>query len=216
MPGGRTTMLRSRWLRTLVLTVALILAAVEARAGAPTDELQAQVDRVLKLLEDPQFRKEGKAVERRRAVRRIAEEIFDFEETARRSLGRHWAARTPAERQEFVGLFTDLLERAYISQIELYRGERIMYLNDSVDGDQASVRTRLITRQGAEVPIDYRMLRKGTRWHIYDVSVEGVSLVANYRSQFNKIIQTSSYQELVKKLKVRQEEYQAEIRQRKS
>ena len=181
--------------------------AAPARAGAPLDQLKAQIDRVLKVLEDPDMKKDGRAKDRRTAVRKIADDIFDFGETAKRSLGRHWTSRTSGERDEFVRLFSDLLERSYISKIELYGGEKIAYLGDQLDGDQALVRTRIVTKGGAEVPVEYRMLKKGDRWLVYDVVIEGVSLVANYRTQFNKIIQTSSYAELVKKMKVKQDEF---------
>jgi phospholipid transport system substrate-binding protein len=193
----------------LLVTLSLVIAA-GAAAGGPSDQLRSQVDRVLKLLDDPEFKKEGKAKERRTTVRRIANDIFDFAETAKRSLGRHWAARTPTERDEFVQLFGDLLERSYISKIELYGGEKIQYTGESVEGDLATVRSKLVTRQGTEIPIEYRMLRKGDRWLVYDVVIEGVSLISNYRTQFNKIIQTSSYAELVNKMKTKQEEFEAE------
>ena len=182
------------------------LAAREATAGAPTEQLRTQVDRVLKLLDDAALKAPDKVKERRVAVRNVADEIFDFAETAKRSLGRHWAARTPQERDEFVKLFGDLLERSYISKIELYGGEKIQYIGDKIDGETAIVQSKLLTKTGSEVPIEYRMLKKGERWLVYDVVIEGVSLVANYRTQFNKIIQTSSYQDLVKKMKTRQEE----------
>lgn len=187
----------------LVLSVVMVLPAA---AGAPSDQLKAQIDRVLKTLDNPDLKKEGRARDRRRAVRQIANDIFDFGETARRSLGRHWQPRTPAEREEFVQLFADLLERSYISRVELYGGEKIQYLGDSTEGDQAKVHTKLVTKGGSEIPIEYRMHRKGERWLVYDVIIEGVSLIANYRTQFNKIIQTSSYQELVRKMKTKQEE----------
>jgi phospholipid transport system substrate-binding protein len=189
----------------LALTLALALAS-PALAGPPTDQLRSHVDRVIKTLEDPQLKQESKALERRTMVRRIADEIFDFGETAKRSLGRHWQARTPAEREEFVQLFADLLERSYISKIELFNGERVTYSGETIDSDVATVRTRLITKQSTEIPVDYRMLKRGDRWLVYDVIIEGVSLVGNYRTQFNKIIQTSSYPELIKKMKGRQEE----------
>jgi phospholipid transport system substrate-binding protein len=190
------------------------LAAREADAGAPTDQLRSQVDRVLKLLEDPALQAPDKARERRAAVRKVADEIFDFGETARRALGRHWAARTPEERDEFVRLFGDLLERSYISKIELYGGEKIQYIGDRIDGETALVQSKLLTKNGSEVPIEYRMLKKAERWLVYDVVIEGVSLVANYRTQFNKIIQTSSFQELVKKMKTRQEQLGVSAAQR--
>jgi len=193
------------------LLLALVLSAVTASpaaAGAPGDQLKAQIDRVLKTLDDPELKKEGRARDRRAAVRKIANDIFDFGETARRSLGRHWQPRTPAERDEFVQLFADLLERSYISRVELYGGEKIQYLGDTVEGEQGKVQTKLLTKGGSDIPIEYRMHRKGDRWLVYDVTIEGVSLIANYRTQFNKIIQTASYQELVKKMKAKQDETQ--------
>jgi phospholipid transport system substrate-binding protein len=194
----------------LVLGIGLVLALLatdDASAGLPTDQLKQQIARVLKVLEDPELKREGKARERRWAVRRVADDFFDFGETAKRSLGRHWQSRTSAEREEFVGLFTDLLERSYLTKIELYGGENIVFIGDSIDGDQGSVRTKIITKAGSEVPVEYRVLKRGERWLVYDVVIEGVSLISNYRTQFNKIIQTSSYQELVNKMKARQEEF---------
>ena len=196
------------WIRITLACGVLValLAARDATAGAPTEQLRTQVDKVLKLLDDAALKAPDKAKERRVAVRKVADEIFDFGETAKRSLGRHWAARTPEERDEFVKLFGDLLERSYISKIELYGGEKIQYVGDKIEGEAAVVQSKLLTKAGGEVPIEYRMLKKGERWLVYDVVIEGVSLVSNYRTQFNKIIQTSSFQELVKKMKTRQEE----------
>jgi phospholipid transport system substrate-binding protein len=193
----------------LALFLALTVTALTSRwalAGVPTDQLRAQIDRVLKVLEDPELKKEGHVKERRAAVRKIANDIFDFSETARRSLGRHWQGRTPTEQNEFVQLFSDLLERSYISKIETYGGEKISYLGDTIEGEQAKVQTKLVTKGSGDIPIEYRMHKKGDRWLVYDVVIEGVSLVANYRTQFNKIIQTSSFQELMNKMKNKQQE----------
>ena len=199
---------RRRVFAILAIAVASLFGLTGiAGAGEPTNQLKRHVDEVVKVLQSLELQKEQKAEERRAAVRKVAEQIFDFEETAKRSLGRHWQSRTPAERQEFVKLFTDLLEHAYVSKIDQYHGEKIAYLGDQLEGDQALVRTRIVTKGGAEVPVEYRMLKKGERWLVYDVVIEGVSLVANYRTQFNKIIQTSSYAELVKKMKVKQDEF---------
>jgi len=186
---------------SLVAGVVALLVAEPAVAGAPTEHLRAQVARVLRALDDPALRAESRTTERRAELRRLAGEIFDFAEMTRRSMGPHWAARTAAERREMVQLFTDLLERSYMAKIELYSGERIAWVGETLDGDQATVRTRIVTRQGSEIPVDYRMLQRGERWLAYDVVIEGVSLVANYRTQFNKIIQGSSYAELVKRLR---------------
>jgi phospholipid transport system substrate-binding protein len=188
----------------LTMTVA---AGREARAGAPTEQLRTQIDRVIKVLEDPELKKESRLLERRIVIRQIANEIFDFTETTRRSLGPHWQTRTREERDEVTRLFADLLERSYIGKIELYSGERIQFLGDAIEGDQSTVRTRLVTKAGTEIPVDYRMHRvPGDRWLTYDVAIEGVSLVANYRAQFNKIIQTAGYKSLVKKLTAKEQE----------
>ena len=202
-------MQRYSW--TVVLAVVLaILGARESAAGVPTDQLKGAVDRVVKLIEDPSYSGADKVAERRVAVRKIAEDIFDFNEIARRALARHWQPLTEKQRAEFVSLFSDLLERSYMSKIELYGGEKIQYTGERTDGDNASVTTRIVTKNGTEVPIDYRLLKKGERWLVYDVNIEGVSLVSNYRTQFNKIIQTASFDELLQKLRSKQGELAAD------
>jgi len=191
----------------ITLTVALTLLAVDgAWAGAPTDQLRGSVDSVLKTLSDPEMKKDVKTAERRRLIRAAAAEIFDFPEISRRTLAIHWQARTPTEREEFAALFSDLLESSYISKIESYSGEKIQYVAETNDGNQAVVRTRIVSKQGVETPVDYRMLLQDGRWRAYDVTIEGVSLVANYRAQFNSIIQRSGYTDLVARLKARQDE----------
>jgi phospholipid transport system substrate-binding protein len=173
-----------------------------AWAGVPTDQLRGFVDKVLKLVGDPAAKREPLR-ERRASLRRIADDIFDWEETAKRSLGTHWQQRTSAEREEFVGLFADLLDRSYMSKIELYDGEKIGYVGDTIDGDQAIVRTKLV-KQGSEMGVNYKMLRRdGERWKVYDVEIEGVSLIANYRTQFNNLLRRSSYPEVVRVLKAK-------------
>jgi phospholipid transport system substrate-binding protein len=198
-------------MRTLSSGVALalvltLLTVNGASAGPPTDQLRGSVDGVLKTLSDPEMKKEAKTAERRRLIRAAANEIFDFPEISRRSLAVHWQARTPEERQQFVALFGDLLEHSYISKIEGYSGEKILYVGETIDGNQAVVRTRIVGKQSTEIPVEYRMLVEGGRWRAYDVNIEGVSLVANYRSQFNSIIQRSGYPDLVGKLKARADE----------
>jgi phospholipid transport system substrate-binding protein len=179
----------------------LVGVPVVVEAGAPTDQLKSSVEQIVKVLEDPALKADSRVKDRRAAIRKEAEVVFDFTETAKRALGRHWQGLSEKDRQEFTGLFTDLIERAYISKIERYSGERIAYAGEAVDGGLATVRTRFVTKQGTEVPVDYRMQQRGDRWLVYDVSVEGVSLINNYRTQFDKIIQTSSYAELVRKMK---------------
>ncbi len=175
---------------------AVLLGAGPVLAGPPTDQLRQRVDRVLQAVQ-------AGGPDTRARIRAIATEIFDFTEMARRTLGPHWRPLTPAQREEFVALFTDLLEDAYVSRIEQYRGEPIAYVGETIDGDRAVVRSKIVTAQGTEVPIEYRMQQDGDRWEVYDVVIEGVSLVSNYRSQFNRIIRTSSYEDLVQRLRAR-------------
>jgi phospholipid transport system substrate-binding protein len=196
----------TRTRRTLLLAATVVLALAAASrtdAGQPSDQLQSRLQRVVSVLEDPVLRAQPQA--RRAELRAAATEIFDFTEITRRALGRHWQTATPAEREELVPLFTALLERSYVDRVEQFDGERIALLGEMLDGELATVRTRLVSRGGLETAIDYRLHRVGERWLAYDVSVEGVSLVANYRAQFNRIIQASSAQGLVQRLRARQE-----------
>ena len=194
----------------------LILSTAQGGFAATAQEqLKGAIDRVVSSLASPALKGEGKAAERRSAVRKIANEIFNFGEIARRSLGRYWQPLSEAQRSEFVGLFGDLLERSYISKIELYGGEKIIYIGERVDGDLATVSTKIITKNGTEVPVDYRLFRRGERWMIYDINIEGVSLVSNYRTQFNKIIQTSGYNTLVDRMKTKRTEFLEETVQKK-
>lgn len=188
---------------TVAVFLGMLALATTAWAGAPTDQVRQYTEQVQKILDDPAMRQADK----RAAVRRVAAEVFDVTETAKRALGRHWHARTAAEREEFVQLFADLLERTYIQKIDLYGGERLQYTGETIDGDHATVRARLLTRKRSEVPLEARLLRRGDRWLIYDVSVENISLIANYRSQFDRIIRQASYQELVTRLRTRRDEF---------
>jgi phospholipid transport system substrate-binding protein len=179
--------------RLLIAIAAAVSVASPVLAAEPTEVLRKRVDRVVQLLSQPG--------NHRAEIRQVAEEVFDFEEMSRRALGPHWNARTPEERGEFVRLFTDLLERTYVGRVESARGGKVLYGGDTIDGNEATVRTRLVTPQRTEIPLDYRMHRKNGRWQIYDVNVEGISLVNNYRSQFNTVIQSSSYAALVERLR---------------
>jgi phospholipid transport system substrate-binding protein len=202
MPMTRRRLLTTTAAAALVVTLPSVVGAAPP---TPTEQVRGAIQRVLRILEDPALHGDARAAERRAAMRKVANELFDFTEITKRSLGRHWQARTPAEREELVRLFGDLLERTYVSRIELYSGEKILYAGETVDTDQAVVRTRIVTKQGAEIPVDYRLLVRGERWRAYDVVIEGVSLVANYRSQFDKILQ-AGYPELVKRLRAKLDE----------
>jgi len=184
----------------------LVGLALAAHAGVPTDQVKGATDQVLKTLQDPALKSPDKTAERRKQLRTIVDQVFDWQETGKRALARHWQTLKPEQRQEFSALFADLVERSYVGKIEAYSGEKVAYVGDTIEGDQATVKTKLVTKSGAEIPIDYRMQKEGDRWRVYDVLIEGVSLVGNYRTQFNKIIQQSGYDELVKKMKTKQDE----------
>ena len=184
----------------------LVGLALAAHAGVPTDQVKGATDQVLKTLQDPALKSPDKTAERRKQLRAIVDQVFDWQETGKRALARHWQTLKPEQRQEFSALFADLVERSYVGKIEAYSGEKVAYVGDTIEGDQATVKTKLITKSGTEIPLDYRMQKEGDRWRVYDVLIEGVSLVGNYRTQFNKIIQQSSYDELVKKMKTKQDE----------
>ena len=204
---------------SFMVAIALGLVAVasaSAWAGAPTDQVREYTDAVVKVLEDPALKADDKKPERRAAVRKIAAEVFDVQETAQRALGPHWQQRTPQERQEFVQLFAELLEQTYISKIDLFGGEKLRFTDEKVDGDNAVVRAKVVTRQQTEVPVEARMLRKGDRWLVYDILIENISLVGNYRAQFDRIIRTSSYEDLVKRLRNRGEFLRESERPRKT
>ncbi len=196
----------------LLITILLVTGywllsnITEAYADTPTQQVKQTVDKVLDILKNKELKKPAKTKERRALIRQTVSERFDFEEMAKRSLALHWRKRTPEERKEFVPLYTDLLERSYIKKIESYTDEKILYLNEKINGEYAEVDTKIVTKRNVEIPIEYRLLRKNGKWEVYDVIIEGVSLVNNYRTQFNKIIRTNSYEELVKRMKNKQEE----------
>jgi phospholipid transport system substrate-binding protein len=188
--------------RRAVLAVMTVLGlAGTAVAGSPTDQLRRYTDEVQRILAHDSMT----PADKRAAVRRVAEQVFDLAETARRALGTHWRKRTPAEQEEFVRLFADLLDRTYIAKIELYGGERLVFGAETIDGDYASVRAKVIARQSTEVPIEGRLHQRGGQWLVYDLLIEGVSLVGNYRSQFDRIIRTSSWEELMRRLRARRD-----------
>ncbi len=207
---GRMAPMRRLTFIGVLAALALAAWAPLAQAGPPTDQLKNGIDRVLSTLQDPAYKHPAKAAERRDRMRAIANEVFDWRETGKRALARHWQGRTPKEQDDFSALFAELLERSYVGKIESYSGEKIIYGQETVEGDQATVRTKLITKSGTEIPIDYRMLQEGERWRVYDVLIEGVSLVGNYRSQFNRVIQQTGFADLMLKLKTKQEELQYE------
>jgi phospholipid transport system substrate-binding protein len=177
-----------------------------ASAGEPTEVIRQTTDQVLRILEDPKLQGPDKRTVRQGQLHKISAQTFDWQEMARRALAVHWRGRTPQQQQEFVGLFRDLVEGVYMNRLETATQEKqdIQYVGEQVEGSRAAVKTIVITKRNQQIPIEYRLHKTDGRWLIYDVLVEGISLVNNYRSQFNQIISSSSYDALVEKMKSRE------------
>lgn len=185
-----------------VMTVASLLAVtVPAEAGVPLDRVQSAVAAVIEIVTRPDLQGPAKLVARRALLREIADDLFDFPEMARSSLGYHWATPSEKERAEFLVLFTDLLERSYVTTIENYAGEHIVYLSETIEGDYATVRSRILTTRGAEISVDYRLRRSAAGWSAFDVVLEHVSLAANYREQINRVLRTASFATLLTRMR---------------
>jgi len=181
--------------------LALLAATTAAQAMTPTETVRSRVDQALQSLSRTSGAGPEAAEHRRAEIRRAADSLFDFTEMSRRALGRHWADRTPAERDEFVRLFTDLMARSYIGKIDRYAGESIAYTGEHVDGDEASVQSQVVTAKGSQIPVEYRLHRANESWTAYDVFVENVSLIGTYRSQFDRIIKAESFADLLRRLR---------------
>jgi phospholipid transport system substrate-binding protein len=186
----------------LILCLGLLpVIPAPALAGEATEQVKQTVDAVLEVLRDKELKKPDKKEQRRKKIREIIERRFDFEEMAKRSLSLHWKDRKPEEKKEFTHLFSDLLQNTYIVKIERYEDEKVVYTDERLDGEYALVKTKIVSNKGADIPVDYKILKREGKWQVYDILVEGVSLVNNYRSQFNQIIRSGSYEELIKKLR---------------
>jgi phospholipid transport system substrate-binding protein len=183
------------------LGIFLFMQPVSVAAGAPGDQVRQSVDKLLAILADPRLKQEGKKNERREELKKVIYQRFDFTEMARRSLGPEWRRHTPEEQKEFVKLFTDLLERTYLGQIESYNGEKVQYLSEREDHSYAEVQTKLVNNKGQEFSVNYRLHNVNGDWKVYDVVSEDISLVNNYRAQFSRVLASSSYQELVHRMK---------------
>jgi len=189
---------------TIALAVWLLMQPVSAAAAASGDRIRETVDKLLTILKDPQLKGESKKTERRQKLKEVIGERFDFPEMAKRSLGSEWRRRSPEEQKEFVRLFTELLEQAYLDKIESYNGEKVQYLKEREDKDNAEVATKIIDNKGQEFSVNYRLHNVNGDWKIYDVVIEDISLVSNYRSQFNRVLAKGSFEELLTRMKEKQ------------
>ncbi len=195
---------RNRFRGPLVAGMAALVVLAGAAAAAvpgPTAQVRGTIDNVIEILKRPDLKAKTRADERRDLLRRQIRPVFDFEEMSKRALGPEWRNRTAQEREQFADLFSQLLENAYLGKIESYRGEKIEYEKETIDGPYAVVGTAVLTSRGQKIPLEYRMLKEGERWRIYDVVIEGVSLINNYRSQFRSILQRSSFARMMDQLR---------------
>lgn len=189
----------------LVLTASIFFVSVAC--ATPTEVVKKTVDEVVHIVADKEMKKNE--VKRRQALKKAISVIFDYTEMAKRSLGKHWNVRTAAEKKHFAELFATLLENSYAGKIESYNNERIVYIKDIVEDEYAEVKSKVVTAARDEFTLDYRLFKQNGKWMVYDVIIEGVSLVSNYRSQFNKIISANGYDRLVKKLESKSDELKA-------
>jgi phospholipid transport system substrate-binding protein len=183
-----------------ILSVFIFITAT-VNAGELSDNIQKVTDKLIFIVTDEKLLAIERNAERRKLIRDAVDEIFDWEAFSRRALGRYWRNRTEKEKKEFVDLFGKLLERTYIDKTRQYSGEKVVFLNEIIDGEYGVAETMVMTSDGKEIAVNYRAQKENGKWWVYDIQIEGVSLVNNYRVQFNDIITKSSYEELVKRLK---------------
>jgi len=185
-------------LGAFALAFALLLAnASWALASVVTDGLKSTIDQVINVVTDPKYKGDSEA--RRAKLRSIINPRFDYIEMGKRSLARNWRDLSPQERKDFIDLFGQLLENSYANKIESYRDEKINYVDEIIKGKYAMVKTEIV-RKNDVIGVDYKLINTGNEWLVYDFIVEGVSMIRNYRSQFNKIIHKDSFQVLMDKL----------------
>ena len=191
------------FLRSVISLILVFGLTVAVWAGEPEDRVRQTTDKILSIVADPVLKGPSKGEERRNLIRKAVDELFDWNEMARRTLGRSWAERTEAEKKEFVPLFAELLERTYLKKVEGFSGEKVRYEGETIEGDRAAVKVKIITQKNKDIPVESRLRKEGKGWLVYDISIEGVSLVNNYRTQFNTIITQSSYENFMKVLKAK-------------
>src|SRR5215813_4154825 len=181
----------------------LLVYPFDVFAENPTAQIKATVDQVIQILTNPQLQGKGKKQQRRKKLREAIFVRFDFQQMAQRTLGAHWQRRTPEEQAEFIMVFSDLLEQTYVDKIESYNNEKFIYTNERIDGRYAEVGSKMRNAKGEEFTINYKLHQVGEDWRVYDLVVENVSLVNNYRSQFNRILTNLTYDELISKIKAK-------------
>jgi phospholipid transport system substrate-binding protein len=192
-------------LRRMVLALLAMAGSLCLNAGEPTAQIRASTDKILGFLADPALKTDARSSERRQLIRQELNQRVDWATVARSSLGRHWAKRTRAEQTEFITLFGRFLAETVVDKFQTNFVElaKIEYVGEKIIDDYASVKAQVTTKEQIDHPIEYRLQKSGQDWRIYDVLIEGVSLVKNYRDQFDEILAKSSYEKLVGDLRAK-------------
>jgi phospholipid transport system substrate-binding protein len=195
------------WMALLLLLLGGVTVQ-PAAAGGATEAMKSTIDEVLTIIRDKELKQPGRTEERRQRLEQVVGDRFDYQEMSRRALGAPWNTLADKDKQEFVALFKTLLTNSYADKIESYSGEGVQYINERTEKEYAEVRTKVLTGK-VEIPLDYRLLNKGADWRVYDVVVDGVSLVNNYRGQFSKILSSSNFTDLVGQLRKKSDKIKA-------
>jgi phospholipid transport system substrate-binding protein len=202
MESGQHNMLTRIKLTFFVLLGAMpFFAALPLHAGAPTEEIRTAIDKGVQILKSAKLDSGKQRAQVIDQLREIVYTRFDFDEMAKRSLGSHWRRLSPQQQKEFVTAFRELLETTYADKIDLYEGQQVEYVGETIDKNYAEVNTRVIGKNRETYLVDYRLHQVDGKWRIYDVVAENISLVNNYRSQFNRVVVNSSVEELIKRIK---------------
>jgi phospholipid transport system substrate-binding protein len=186
---------------SIVAVLTVVCSCKLANAGEPTEAIRSAVSQGVEILKKAKFDGQKQRARVIDQLRQIVYPLFDFNEMAMRALGANWRRINSQQQKEFVSTFTALLEKTYADQIDLYDGQQVAYTGESVDGDYAQVDSRIIDKNGQTYSVVYRLHKVDGKWRIYDVVAENISLVNNYRSQFNRVIARSSFEELLKTMK---------------
>jgi phospholipid transport system substrate-binding protein len=181
-----------------------ILLPAPSRAGGPTEQVRGTVDKVLTIVRSSHATSKAQMEAQRAQLVEVIYPRFDFAEMAKRSLGRHWAGRTPEEQREFVTIFAAMLGRSYADNIESYTSQNVLYIREREDQSYAEVDTKIVTEKRPPVTINYKLHSVNKEWKVYDLVIEDISVVNNYRSQFDRVIARSSFEELVRVMKEKQ------------
>ena len=191
-----------KYVKRLILFLSVFLAIPSfVMAGEPTDRIKVVSDKLIAIVFDNSLKTPEMKDKREQMVIEIVDGLFSWEEFSRRALARHWGKRTENEKKEFISLFRQLVERTYMAKAGQYSGGKVVFLDEKIEGDYGNVSTQVLTSAGTQIPVEYRVIKKDGVWWVYDVYIEGVSLVSNYRTQFNDILIKSSFEDLLNRLK---------------